>query len=55
VGNHVTVQIGPGLYVLYAHLDPGSVKVHIGQRVHAGQLLGLIGTSSHHDLLVSRS
>jgi hypothetical protein len=47
VGNHVTVQIGPGLYVLYAHLDPGSVKVHIGQRVHTGQLLGLIGTSGN--------
>jgi hypothetical protein len=47
VGNHVTVQIGPGLYVLYAHLDPGSVKVRIGQRVHTGQLLGLIGTSGN--------
>jgi murein DD-endopeptidase MepM/ murein hydrolase activator NlpD len=45
VGNHVTVQIGPGLFVLYAHLDPGSVKVHIGDRVTRGQLLGLIGTS----------
>jgi peptidase M23-like protein len=47
VGNHVTVQIGPALYALYAHLDPGSVKVHIGQRVKAGQLLGLIGTSGN--------
>jgi hypothetical protein len=47
VGNHVTVQIGPGLYVLYAHLDPGSVKVHIGEKVNTGQLLGLIGTSGN--------
>jgi Peptidase family M23 len=47
VGNHVTVQIGPGLYVLYAHLDPGSVKVHIGEQVTRGQLLGLIGTSGN--------
>jgi hypothetical protein len=47
VGNHVTVQIGPGLYVLYAHLDPGSVKVHIGAKVTRGQLLGLIGTSGN--------
>ena len=47
VGNHVTVQIGPGLFVLYAHLDPGSVKVHIGEKVTRGQLLGLIGTSGN--------
>ena len=42
VGNHVTVQIGPGLFVLYAHLDPGSVKVHIGEKVARGQLLGRV-------------
>ena len=47
VGNHVTVQIGPGLYALYAHLDPGSVKVRVGERVRTGQLLGLIGTSGY--------
>ena len=47
VGNHVTVQIGPGLYVLYAHFDPGSVKVHIGEKVTRGELLGLIGTSGN--------
>jgi Peptidase family M23 len=47
VGNHVTIQIGPGLYVLYAHLDPNSVKVHIGEWVTRGQLLGLIGTSGN--------
>ncbi len=47
VGNHVTVRIGAGLYVLYAHLDPGSVQVHIGENVSRGQLLGLIGTSGN--------
>ena len=47
VGNHVTVRIGPGLYALYAHLDPGSVKVHIGEKVTRGELLGLIGTSGN--------
>ena len=47
VGNHVTVRIGAGLYVLYAHLDPGSVQVHIGEKVSRGQLLGLIGTSGN--------
>jgi murein DD-endopeptidase MepM/ murein hydrolase activator NlpD len=47
VGNHVTVKIGPGLYVLYAHFTPGSVKVHVGEKVGTGQLLGLIGTSGN--------
>ncbi len=47
VGNHVTVRIGPGLYALYAHLDPGSVKVHIGEKVTRSELLGLIGTSGN--------
>jgi murein DD-endopeptidase MepM/ murein hydrolase activator NlpD len=47
VGNHVTVRIGAGLYALYAHLDPGSVKVHIGEKVTRGELLGLIGTSGN--------
>jgi hypothetical protein len=45
VGNHVTVRIGPGLYLLYAHLDPGTVKVHVGEKVTRGELLGRIGTS----------
>lgn len=47
VGNHVTVRISPGLYVLYAHFDPGTVKVRIGEKVARGQLLGLIGTSGN--------
>ncbi len=47
VGNHVIEQIGPGTYVLYAHMDPGSVKVHTGSEVHRGQQLGLIGTSGN--------
>jgi murein DD-endopeptidase MepM/ murein hydrolase activator NlpD len=47
VGNFVIEQIGPGVYVLYAHLDPGSVKVHAGQKVSRGQLLGRIGTSGN--------
>ncbi len=47
VGNHVIEQITPGVYVLYAHFDPGSVKVHAGQHVKRGELLGLIGTSGN--------
>ena len=47
VGNHVIVEIGPGTYVLYAHMEPGSVKVRVGQKVEKGQELGLIGTSGN--------
>ena len=47
VGNHVIVQFGPGQYLLYAHMDPTSVQVKIGQKVEKGQQLGLIGTSGN--------
>jgi murein DD-endopeptidase MepM/ murein hydrolase activator NlpD len=47
VGNHVIVEIGPGTYVLYTHMDPRSVKVRVGQKVETGQELGLIGTSGN--------
>lgn len=45
VGNHVIVQISDRAYVLYAHMDPGSVAVRVGDRVTRGQQLGLIGNS----------
>jgi hypothetical protein len=47
VGNHVIVQFGPEQYLLYAHMDPTSVKVKIGDKVEKGQQLGLIGTSGN--------
>jgi hypothetical protein len=31
-GNHVTLRIRPGIYLLYAHMQPGSVRVRVGQR-----------------------
>ena len=48
-GNHVIVAIGGGKYAAYAHLKPGSVAVHKGQRVRTGQLLGLLGNSGNTD------
>ena len=39
-GNHVVLRLGPGIYVLYAHMKPGSVRVRVGERVRRGQLLG---------------
>jgi hypothetical protein len=47
VGNHVVVEIAPGLYTLYGHMDTGSVRVKVGDKVEQGQELGLIGSSGN--------
>jgi hypothetical protein len=44
-GNHVVVEIGPGRFVLYAHMKPGSVHVKPGQHVKAGDILGDVGNT----------
>ena len=47
-GHHVVVQhkIGKDYYTsLYAHLKPGSMKVKAGQKIEAGTVLGIMGTS----------
>ena len=46
-GNHVVVDIGYGLYALYAHMRPGSLAVKAGDIVKAGQLLGRVGNSGN--------
>jgi hypothetical protein len=46
-GNHVVVAIGGGRYALYAHLQPGSVRVKVGRRVQPGDILGLLGNSGN--------
>jgi Peptidase family M23 len=57
VGNHVIIKVTHGdnddgdqpqriiRYLLYAHLKPGSIAVRVGQRVHRGDQVGLIGNS----------
>ena len=47
VGNNVVLRVSPGVYLLYGHFQPGSVRVHVGERVRRGQVLGLIGTSGN--------
>ncbi len=46
-GNHVVLDLGHGRYALYAHLQPGTVRVHAGETVRRGHLLGLVGTSGN--------
>src|SRR5262249_45433796 len=44
-GNYVTLRIRPGIYLIYAHMQPGSVRVRVGERVRRGKMLGLLGNS----------
>jgi murein DD-endopeptidase MepM/ murein hydrolase activator NlpD len=46
-GNHVLLQIAPNVYAAYAHLQPGSVTVKVGDVVKEGALLGKLGNSGN--------
>ncbi len=46
-GNYVRQDLGHGRYALYAHLQPGSLKVKAGDVVTAGQVLGLVGNTGN--------
>lgn len=46
-GNYVVLEIRPGVFASYAHLQRGSVKVKPGDRVHRGDLLGRVGQSGN--------
>ena len=46
-GNHVIVDPGGGAFGMWAHLQPGSVRVKVGERVRRGQVLALVGNSGN--------
>ena len=48
-GNGLILRHEGGLQTQYCHLREGSLAVHLGQRVTAGQTLGLIGQSGNAD------
>jgi murein DD-endopeptidase MepM/ murein hydrolase activator NlpD len=48
-GNDVVVDIGGGRFAFYAHLQPGSARVQVGDVVTRGQVLGLLGNSGNSD------
>jgi murein DD-endopeptidase MepM/ murein hydrolase activator NlpD len=43
----VIVRIRPAKYAVYAHMQPGSVRVKPGQHVRTGEVLGLLGNSGN--------
>jgi Peptidase family M23 len=46
-GNSVVLEIAPGVYADYAHLQPGSITVAVGDQVTTGQVLGLLGNTGN--------
>jgi murein DD-endopeptidase MepM/ murein hydrolase activator NlpD len=46
-GNHVIIDHGDGFYSFYAHLQPGSVTVEVGDEVQTGDQLGLLGNTGN--------
>jgi len=46
-GNFVMIDHGNNEYSLYAHLQPGSVRVHVGDQVKAGDVIGKLGSSGN--------
>ena len=46
-GNSVILNIGGGNYALYAHFQPGSIRVKEGDRVERGDVLALVGNSGN--------
>lgn len=46
-GNYIIQDIGGGFYALYAHLQPGSLKVRKGDIAKKGQVIALLGNSGN--------
>jgi hypothetical protein len=46
-GNSVILDLGEHRYAVYAHMQPGSIKVSRGEKVHPGQVIGLVGDTGN--------
>jgi hypothetical protein len=47
LGNHVTLDLGGGVFACVAHLQRESVPVRVGQRVRGGEPIGRCGNSGN--------
>jgi hypothetical protein len=45
MGNFVVLEVAPGVFAHYAHLQPGSLTVKVGDRVRRGTVVGRLGQS----------
>jgi hypothetical protein len=46
-GNSVVLDLGNHRYAVYAHLQPGTIRVHPGDKVTRGQTLALVGNTGN--------
>ena len=46
-GNHIIEQLNEDHYAAYAHLRPGTIKVKVGDTVHAGDVLAHLGNTGN--------
>ena len=46
-GDFVIIDHGHSEYSVYAHLLPGSIRVVVGDKVHAGQVIAKLGSSGN--------
>lgn len=46
-GNWISLKIGPESYAFYAHLQPGSIRYKVGDRVRRGVVLARLGNSGN--------
>ena len=46
-GNYILLELGDGEYAVYAHLQPGSLRVKKGDRVRRRQILALVGNTGN--------
>ncbi len=46
-GNSVILDLGRQHYAMYAHMQPGSIRVHKGESVKVGQVIGLVGDTGN--------
>jgi hypothetical protein len=46
-GNMLVIDIGGGNFAFYAHLQPGSLKVKLGDRVTTGQVIARLGNTGN--------
>ncbi len=48
-GNYIILDLGNGHFAFYAHLQPNSFRVKLGDKVRRGQALALLGNSGNAD------
>lgn len=48
-GNMLVIDIGGGNFAFFAHLQPGSLRVKLGDKVKTGQVIALLGNTGNSD------